>query len=67
MNISTIREKLRRGDYIIIASMTDYSVSAISKQFNGLRTIQETVLEAAIKVIQSREELMSSKQNSLTK
>lgn len=67
MNISTIREKLRRGDYLIIASLTGYNVRTVRMQINGQRTLKDRVRDAAIKVINNREELLQSSTQPLTK
>jgi len=59
MQIQDIRQKIRRGDYQLIAEMTGYEPETVRMQIRGHRTLKEKVLSAAIKVIESRENLIN--------
>ena len=59
MEIDEILTKKRRGDYDLIAEMTGCKAKTVKSQLLGLRKLTDKVKDAAEKLIQSREELMS--------
>ncbi len=61
MNKDEILTKLRYGDYELIAEMTGYKRETVRRQFKGIRTLKDKVVEAAIKVIENREQLINQK------
>lgn len=63
MTIETILTKKRSGDYELIAEMTGYRKETAREQLNGRRTLTDKIREAAIKVIENREILISQKQS----
>jgi len=58
---TNLGEKLRVGDYSLIAEMTGYALSTVWQQLNNERTLTNKVKRAALKVIKSREKLLNQK------
>lgn len=55
-----IKNKLRRGDYLIISEMTGYAKGTVIAMFNGHRKMQQKVVNAAIKIVENRENLIKN-------
>ncbi len=55
-----IKKHLRHNDYEIISMITKgkYKPGTVKMQMNGYRTLKEPVIEAANKLIESRERLL---------
>lgn len=60
MEIDEIREKITNGDYILVSQLTGYKLDTVKNQVRGRRTLKEKTRLAAIKVIESREQLIAS-------
>ena len=57
---ANFKEKLRRGDYLLIAELTGYALSTVSMQIKGQRTLKDKVIKAALRVIKNRERLFKN-------
>lgn len=60
MTVEQIREKIRYGDYLLIAKLSGYARGTVISQLTGRRTLKQPVLDAAIKVIENRSSLFES-------
>lgn len=60
MKPEEIREKIRVGDYQLIAEMTGYKRKTVEAQITGYRTLKPKVIEAAIKLITTRDQLLNN-------
>ena len=60
--LDEIKPHLRYGDIQTLAKMLEgvYSIKTIESQLNGYRTIKPKVIEAANKLIESREQLFTT-------
>jgi hypothetical protein len=60
-SIAEIKKHLRRGDYEMISMLTNmkYKPETIRRMINGQRTINDTVIAACNKLIESRKRLLS--------
>lgn len=57
-DITQLRNKLRHGDRSLIAEMTGYSTYAITAQLMGERTLKQVVVDAILKLEESRNNLL---------
>ena len=61
MEKANFKGKYRRGDIQLICEMTGYAMTTVWQQLNGHRTLKDKVIDAAEKVIKSRENLLKQK------
>lgn len=60
--IDEIKPHLRHGDIVLIAQMlkSKYSLRTVTAQLCGQRTLKQPVIDAANKLIQSRQDLIDT-------
>lgn len=58
MKPQTIKQKIRTGDYELIAKISGYKKSTVEAQIRGQRTLKQAVIEAAKKVFANRESML---------
>jgi hypothetical protein len=63
--LEEIKPLLRTGDYILITEMLQgkYAMKTVEAQLRGDRTLKEPVIEAANKLFEYRESLISTFKN----
>jgi hypothetical protein len=60
--VEEIKQHLRAGDYLLISQILGGKPTkrTVESQLNGQRTLKENVRTAAVKLIESREELLNT-------
>jgi hypothetical protein len=63
--LEVIKPLIRTGDYVLITEMLKgiYTQRAVEAQLRGERTLKEPVVEAANKLFELRESLISTRKN----